>query len=130
MQKGPKLKKAMRRVAHILERSGFRIAFCAGILSEVFDVTADSIYSLARDSGIYVRVAIDAITKEMLDAILNYGTPRKKEVWILKFGKSSSDPGVFLIYRICGKKLIEHPENWPVEKVVSSPKKRQATPRN
>jgi len=114
----------MRRVAHILERSGFRISFCAGILSETFSITADSIYLPSKDSGIYIKVAIDSISEEMLDAILGYGTHRKKELWILKHGRSSTDPGVFLIYRIDGKEIVEHPQNWPIEKVKSSPPKR------
>ena len=114
----------MKRVAHILERSGFRISFCGGLLSETFDITADSIYSPTRDSGIYIRVTIDTIRKDLLDAILNYPTTRKKELWILKHGRSSTDPGVFLIYRIDGKKIVEHPQNWPIEKVKSSPPKR------
>jgi len=118
----------MRRVAHILERSGFRISFCGGILSETFSIVADSIYLPSKDSGIYIKVAIDSITKEMLDLILNYRTHRKKELWILRFGKSSSDPGMFLIYRIDGGKIIEHPKGWPVEKVKSSPQKKGVNP--
>ena len=114
----------MRRVAHILERSGFRISFCAGILSEIFSITADSIYSPSKDSGTYIKVAIDSIDEEKLDAILNYGTHRKKEIWILRHGRSSSDPGYFLVYRIDNKKIIEHPQNWPIEKVKSTPQKR------
>jgi len=125
MQKDPKLRRATKRIGQLLERSGYRISFCAGLLSEIFDITCDSIYSLARDSGIYVRVAIDAITKEALDAIMNYQTPRKKEIWILKSGKSSNDPGVFLVYRISGRRLVEHPRNWPIQKVMSSPKNQQ-----
>lgn len=125
MQKDPKLRRATKRIGQVLERSGFRVSFCAGLLSEIFDITCDSIYSPTKDSGIYVRVAIDTITKEMLDAILNYGTPRKKEVWILRYGKSPSDPGTFLIYRIDGRQVIEHPRDWPISKVMSSPKKRQ-----
>jgi len=124
MQKEPKLRRATKRIAHILERSGFRVSFCAGILAEIFDITADSIYSLNRDSGIYIRVAIDVISEEMLAAILTYRTHRKKEIWILRHGRSSTDPGVFLIYRIDGKKIVEHPQNWPIEKVKSSPQKR------
>ena len=126
MQKGAKLKKAVRRVAQTLERSGFRISFCAGLLSEVFDITADSIYSPARDSGLYIAIGIDTISKELLDAILNYGTPRKKEIWILKHGGSSTSPGFFLIFRIDGRRIVESPKNWPIEKVMSSPKKWQA----
>lgn len=128
MQKDPKLRRATKRIGQVLERSGFRISFCAGILSEIFDITADSIYSPARDSGLYIAIGIDTISKELLDAILNYGTPRKKELWVLKRGKSSSDPGTFLVFRFDGRQLIEHPRNWPIQKVVSSPKKRQATP--
>lgn len=127
MQKDPKLRRATKRISQVLERSGFRISFCAGLLSEIFDITCDSIYSLARDSGIYVRVAIDTISKELLDTILSYPTNRKKELWILRRGGSSTSPGFFLIYRICGRKIVEYPENWPIEKVMSSPKKRQAT---
>jgi len=127
MQKDIKLKKTLRRVGQVLERSGFRISYCAGILSETFDITADSIYSPVRDSGIYIKVAIDSITKEMLDMILNYGTHRKKELWILRRDGSSTDPGFFLIYRIDGKRIVEHPKGWPIEKVKSSPQKRQAT---
>ncbi len=125
MQKDPKLKKTMRRVAHILERSGFRVSLCIGLLSEVFSITGDSIYSPGKDSGLYITVAIDTIRKELLDAILGYQTARKKEIWILRRGKSSSDPGVFLIYRICGERIVEYPRGWKIEKVMSSPKKRQ-----
>lgn len=129
MKKDVKMKKAQMRVANQLERSGYRISFCAGILSIFFDVVADSIYSLAKDSGIYVKIAIDTITKDLLNAILHYQTNRKKEIWVLKKdGKSSSDPGTFLVFRFDGRRLIEHPENWPIEKVVSTPKKHQATP--
>jgi len=113
MQKDPKLRRAIKRIA--------------GILSETFSIVADSIYSPDKDSGIYIKVAIDSITKEMLDIILNYPTRRKKELWILRHGRSSTDPGVFLIYRIDGKKIVEHPKGWPIEKVKSSPQKRQVT---
>jgi len=125
MQKDPKLRRATKRIGQVLERSGFRISFCGGILSEIFDITADSIYSPAKDIGIYIKVAIDTISKELLDAILGYQTAKKKEIWILRRGRSSSDPGTFLVYRIDGRELIEHPRNWPIEKVMSSPKKRQ-----
>ena len=125
MQKDIKLKKTLRRVGQVLERSGFRISYCAGILSETFDITADSIYSPTRDVGTYIKIAIDAIPEKQLDIILSYSTHRKKEVWILRRDGSSTDPGFFLIYRIDGGKIIEHPKNWPIEKVMSSPKKRQ-----
>jgi len=128
MQKDIKLKRTMKRVGQVLERSGYRISFCAGVLSMFFDITADSIYSPAKDSGIYVKIAIDTITKDLLNAILHYQTNRKKEIWVLRRDESSSDPGTFLVFRFDGRKLIEHPENWPIHKVVSSPKKRQATP--
>ena len=128
MPKDPKMKRCLRRVAHILERSGFRVSFCQGILSEAFSISADSVYSPAKDVGIYIKVSIDRISKNLLDAIMNYQTPRKKELWILRRDESSSDPGTFLVFRFDGRKLIEHPENWPIHKVVSSPKKRQATP--
>ena len=98
-----------------------------GLLGEVFSISADSIYSSSKDSGLYIRAAINTISKELLDAILGYQTNRKKEIWVLRYGKSSSDPGVFLIFRIEDAKLIEHPWNWPIKKVLSSPKKRQAT---
>jgi len=128
MQKDIKLKKTLRRVGQVLERSGFRISFCAGILSETFDITADSIYSPVRDSGIYIRVAIDTIEEHLLDDVLNYATHRKKELWILRRDGSSTDPGFFLIYRIDGKKIVEHPQNWPIEKVKSSPQKKGVNP--
>ena len=125
MQKDVKLRKTMKRIAHILERSGFRVSFCQGILSEAFSISADSIYSPAKDSGLYIRAAINTISRELVDAILNYQTPRKKEIWLLRHGKSSSDPGMFLVYRIDGEKIIEHPQGWPIEKVMSTPKKMQ-----
>ena len=128
MQKDPKLKRAMKRIGQVLERSGYRISFATGILSMFFDIVADSVYSQDKDSGIYIRVVIDEISKEMVDCILNYGTYRKKEIWLLKYGKSSSDPGMFLVFRFDDRELIEHPQNWPISKVVSSPKKRQVAP--
>ena len=125
MQKDPKMKRCLRRIAHILERSGFRVSFCQGILGEAFSISADSIYSPAKDSGLYIRAAINTISKELLDAILGYQTNRKKEIWILRHGKSSSDPGMFLIYRICDERIVEYPRGWKIKKVMSSPKKRQ-----
>ena len=125
MQKDPKLRRATKRIGQVLERSGFRISFCAGILSEAFDITADSVYCPAKDSGLYIKVAINSISNELLKVILTYPTHRKKELWILKFGKKSTDPGTALIYRVESDKIIEHPKNWPIEKVMSSLKKRQ-----
>jgi len=126
MQKDVKLRKTTKRIAHILERSGYRISLPIGILSEIFDITCDSVYSPVKDSGLYIAIGIDIIPKELLDAITSYRTYRKKELWILKRGKSSSDPGTFLIFRFDDGKLVEHPENCPIEKVMSSPKKRRA----
>lgn len=126
MPKDPKMKRCLRRVAHIQERSGYRISLCIGILSEVFNISCDSIYSPMKDSGLYIKVAINSISNELLKVILAYPTHKKKELWILKHSGSSTSPGMFLIYRIDGKRIVEHPENWPIEKVMSSPKKRQA----
>lgn len=128
MQKDPKLKKAMRRVAHILERSEFRVSLCVGILNEIFDITCDSIYSPIKDSGLYIKVAINSISNELLKVILAYPTHKKKELWVLKHSGSSTSPGTFLVYRVDGRKIVEYPKNWPIEKVMSSPKKRQANP--
>jgi len=123
MQIDPKLKRARRRVAQDLEKHGYRISYCAGILGETFTVATDSIYPPSKDCGIYIKVGANSITREELKKVLDYPTFKKKEIWILKFGKSSTDPGFFLVYRIEGNKIIEYPHNWPIEKVLSSPPK-------
>jgi len=124
MQIDPKLRKARRRAGEILERSGYRISFCAGLLSEIFSISGDSIYHPSRDCGLYAKVCVGSIDKDLLEAILNYSTHKKKEVWIQIFrGNSPNDPGRFLIYRIQDNRIIEHPHNWPIEKVLSSPRK-------
>jgi len=128
MKKDPKLRRATQRIGQVLERSGFRISFCAGIVNEAFDITGDSIYSPMKDSGLYIKVAINSISNELLKVILAYPTHKKKELWVLKHSGSSTSPGTFLVYRIDGGKIIEHPRNWPIQKVMSSPKKRQVAP--
>jgi len=123
MQIDLKLKKARKRVAQELENHGSRVSFCAGLLGQVFTIAADSIYPPSKDSGLYIRVAVDSITKEELKNVLDYPTHRKKEIWVLRFGESSTDPGFFLVFRIEAGKIIERPHNWPIEKVLSSPRK-------
>lgn len=121
-----RLRKARRRVAQDLEKHGYRISYCAGILGEIFTVAVDSIYSPLKDVGIYIGIAVNSIGKERLDAILDYPTHRKKEVWIQKFGESPTDPGRFLVYRIESGRIIDYPHGWPVEKILSSPQKSGA----
>lgn len=123
MNEKAKLKKTRKRIAQDLEKYGYRISFCAGLLGRVFAIAADSIYSPLKDAGLYIGIAVDSIGKERLDAILSYPTHRKKELWIQKFGESPTDPGRFLIYRIEAGKIIEYPHDWPVEKILSSPQK-------
>jgi len=120
------LKRARKRVAKDLEKHGYRVSFCAGLLSQIFSISADSIYPPSKDAGLYVRAAINSIRREELQAVLDYPTHKKKEIWIQKFGGAPTDPGRFLIFRIQDNQIIEHPHNWPVEKVLSSPRKVEA----
>lgn len=122
MQVDPRLKRARRRSADILQRLGYRISFAWGALAETFTLTADSVYFVGMDSGLYVRIAIDSVTEELLDNIKSYQTNRKKELWVMRFEGKANAPGRFYIFRIMGGEIIDSPI--PVDEIILSSGKK------
>lgn len=122
MQVDPKLRKARRRSADILQRLGYRISFAWGVLAETFTLVADSVYTPSMDSGLYIRICIDGVTKESLDRIMAYQTNRKKELWIMRFEGKANAPGRFYVFRIQGDIIIDSPI--PVDEILLSSGKK------
>ena len=122
MQIDPKLRKARRRSADILQRLGYRISFAWGVLAETFTLVADSVYFPSMDSGLYVKVVIDSVDKKLLDNIMAYQTNRKKELWVMRFEGKSNAPGRFYVFRIQGDVIIDSPI--PVDEIILSSGKK------
>ena len=127
MKEDPGMRKAIRRIGRSLEeRYGYRVSFAAGFLKKTFDIVCDSVYSPEKDKGLLVKIAINTVSKEEVEAIKNYISWKKKELWILRFGKSPSDPGKILKYRIEDDRIIEEPPYWPLKRIMSTRENRQA----
>lgn len=126
MKEDPGMRKAIRRIGRSLEeRHGYRVSFATGFLKKTFDIVCDSVYSPEKDKGLLVKIAIDMVSREELEAVKNYRTWRKKELWVLKFGKSPSDPGKILKYRLEDDRILEEEPYWPLKKIMSTGKIRQ-----
>lgn len=126
MREDPGMRKAIRRVGKSLEeRYGYRVSFAAGFLKKTFDISCDSVYDLKRDAGLLVKIAINTVSEKEVEAVKNYGTWRKKEIWVLKFGNSPSDPGKILRYRVDGDRIVHEEPYWPLKKIMSTGGKRQ-----
>lgn len=105
---------AMRRAANLLEHRGYYAGYATGALREIFDIIADSrIQDPSKDAGAYVRIAIEQISREELERIRNFKTPRKKELWILlKSSEKKNDPGHFVTpIQFDGTEIVQTPEN-------------------
>lgn len=118
-RKNIQLEKAIIRAGQLIEKWGYLVSYC-WTLKNVFDINAESVYPPEKDKGIYAKVGIETITMDEYEAVLNFSTWKKKEIFILKKKGTKNDPGVFLIYRIEDKKIIEQPKKWPIEKALSS----------
>lgn len=112
MKKDPRLKRQILRVALAVEQQGYRALMCRGDMAETFDLLADSIYGPELDSGILIRVQVNKVSKEALEAVLDYslGGRKKKEIWLVCFLEAvPNDPGRAYIFRCLGDKVIEYP---------------------
>jgi hypothetical protein len=117
-------KRSVIKAIGMLEVLGFRVSRCAGALGQVFDLSCDSVYP--GDVGLYVRVSIESVSPDDLDRVRGFKTPKKKEIWLRRFGSSKTDPGRFFVYRFAGADLVQEPKEWPLLKAKSSPKKGRA----
>jgi hypothetical protein len=111
--------KALRNIA------GFRVSRCDsryGDLGEVFDFVGIPIYPSER--GILVKVVTRKLPVESLKCILDLETDLRKEIWYLKKKRNhKNDPGRLIVFRIWNGKIIDCPQDYPVEKILSSPRK-------
>ena len=127
MKKDPRLKRQILRVALVIKRQGYRVSLYERDLAQPFDILAESVYSPELDSGIYIRVQINKISEEALQAVLGYSTGkrRKKEIWLVRFRKGSkNDPGHAVVFRCQDVRIIEYPKGLELSEVMSSPGKR------
>jgi len=119
----PAEKRAINRVANILERHGFLVGFATGELRETFDLIADPKFKdRSLDAGAYVRVLIDKLTPEVQKQIGLFETSRKRGIWrLVKSTDKITDPGCFVMLWFEGEKPIGD-----ISKLVSSAKKSKA----
>ncbi len=121
-----KLKRAIDRTARFYQNIGYRFSLCGGLLGDTFDLSLDSVYE--NHPGIYAAVFIQRIPEKSYKNILAYQTKKLKEISLWIFDESvKNDGGRCAVYRIEGKKIVEYPQNLPIENVVSSPSKHRAS---
>jgi len=101
-------KQAIKRAARILERTGHFVGLATGALKETFDLIADPLLQdPSKDSGSYVRIAIEEIPADVLQRIRTFETSRKKELWILKrSSEKKNDPKYFEKIFIAGERMV------------------------
>lgn len=112
----------LERVGKHFEWMDFHYFYCTGELKKVFDILAcdQNIFSLHPVAGSMrlVKVQVDNISRTVKEAVEEFETHVTKEIWLIKYGKKDTHPGLAYLYRCKGSKWTKEPKKLPLKNAL------------